>query len=432
MGVGRGEDGRLILLSAPLALFPGEQVEALVRWKPRHGEGQVTAWTRRDPRRVRAGCPLAGICGGCSQWEAGPLAGALKREMVADLLARQLPGAPPWRWLEAPQSARRHRIQLHWNGRELGFHRRDSHTVVPVAGCPAAAEPLSRAIPRLKEALEARVLSPKSQRWELAAGTPAGEVSAVAEDGRCWRLEPDGWHPASGPVSHNFGPALLRHRAGGFFQVCPDWAWSAFGEILGAWSLPGGTLFDLYGGVGFFSALLGGRFRQRILVENDGQECVADHVAVECIEIGGPGALEISRGPPAESLIVPLCLSQAGNNEGQGERVGVGYRVKCEADLLFWGQGDGVADVGRIEAGNNAEHALMLLLLDLLFGLLALILFAGGLRAGLRVRTVRSGSGGNRPRNRDRRLRSLVLLWRDLQGRRIGCGNFNLGYGRVR
>jgi 23S rRNA (uracil1939-C5)-methyltransferase len=269
MGVGRGEDGRLILLSAPLALFPGEQVEALVRWKPRHGEGQVTAWTRRDPRRVRAGCPLAGICGGCSQWEAGPLAGALKREMVADLLARQLPGAPPWRWLEAPQSARRHRIQLHWNGRELGFHRRDSHTVVPVAGCPAAAEPLSRAIPRLKEALEARVLSPKSQRWELAAGTPAGEVSAVAEDGRCWRLEPDGWHPASGPVSHNFGPALLRHRAGGFFQVCPDWAWSAFGEILGAWSLPGGTLFDLYGGVGFFSALLGGRFRQRILVEND-------------------------------------------------------------------------------------------------------------------------------------------------------------------
>jgi 23S rRNA (uracil1939-C5)-methyltransferase len=269
MGVGRGEDGRLILLSAPLALFPGVLVEALVRWKPRHGEGQVTAWTRRDPRRVRAGCPLAGICGGCSQWEAGPLAGALKREMVADLLARQLPGAPPWRWLEAPQSARRHRIQLHWNGRELGFHRRDSHTVVPVAGCPAAAEPLSRAIPRLKEALEARVLSPKSQRWELAAGTPAGEVSAVAEDGRCWRLEPDGWHPASGPVSHNFGPALLRHRAGGFFQVCPDWAGSAFGEILGAWSLPGGTLFDLYGGVGFFSALLGGRFRQRILVEND-------------------------------------------------------------------------------------------------------------------------------------------------------------------
>jgi 23S rRNA (uracil1939-C5)-methyltransferase len=268
MGVGRGEDGRLILLSAPLALFPGEKVEAAVRWKPRHGQGQVTAWTKRDPRRVRAGCPVAGVCGGCSLWEAGPLAGALKREMVADLLSRQLPDAPPWRWLEAPDSARRHRIQLHWNGRELGFHRRDSHSLVPVGGCPAAAEPLSRAIPRLKEALEARVLSPKSQRWELATGTPAGDVFAVAESGRAWRLEPDGWHPTDDPVSHRLGAALLRHQAGGFFQVCPDWAWSAFGEILGAWKLPGGTLYDLYGGVGFFSALLGGRFSKRVLVEN--------------------------------------------------------------------------------------------------------------------------------------------------------------------
>jgi 23S rRNA (uracil1939-C5)-methyltransferase len=268
MGVGRGEDGRLILLEAPLALFPGEKVEALVRWKPRHGEGQVTAWTRRDPRRVRAACPVAGICGGCSLWEAGPLAGALKREMVNDLLARQLPEAPAWRWLEAPESARRHRIQLHWNGRELGFHRRNSHSVVPVAGCPAAAEPLSRAIPRLQEALEARVLSPKSQRWELATGTPAGEVLAVAESGRSWRLEPDGWHPSSDPVSHRFGAVQLRHRPGAFFQVCPDWAWQAFGEILGAWQLSGSTLFDLYGGVGFFSALLGGRFQKRVLVEN--------------------------------------------------------------------------------------------------------------------------------------------------------------------
>jgi 23S rRNA (uracil1939-C5)-methyltransferase len=268
MGVGRGEDGRLVLLAAPLALFPGEKVEAAVRWKPRHGEGQVTAWIKRDPRRVRAECPVAGVCGGCELWEAGPLAGALKKEMVTDLLARQLPEAPPWRWLEAPAGARRHRIQLHWNGKELGFHRRNSHSVVPVTGCPAAADALSRAIPRLREALEGLVLSPKSQRWELATGTPAGEVVAVAESGRCWRLEPDGWHPSTDPISHDFGPAVLKHGAGGFFQVCAPWAWAAFGEILGAWQLPGGTLYDLYGGVGFFSALLGKRFRARVLVEN--------------------------------------------------------------------------------------------------------------------------------------------------------------------
>jgi len=269
MGVGREADGRLVLLSAPLALFPGEQVEASVRWKPRHGEGQVTAWVRRDPRRVRAECPVAGVCGGCDLWEAGPCAGALKQAMVTDLLARQLPEAPAWRWLEAPATARRHRIQLHWNGTELGFHRRGSHSLVPVDRCPAAADPLSQAVPRLRAALEGRMLATRSQRWELVTGSPAGSVQAVAEDGRSWLLEPDGWHPATTPVSHQLGATLLRHRPGGFFQVCPEWAWSAFGSILGAWALPSGTLYDLYGGVGFFSALLGHRMRRRVLVEND-------------------------------------------------------------------------------------------------------------------------------------------------------------------
>ena len=271
LGVGREKDGRIILLSAPLALFPGEKVEAMVAWKPRHGEGLVTAWSRRDPRRVRAGCPVAGVCGGCDLWEAGPLAGQLKQEMVKDLLSRQLPEAPEWRWLEAPAEARRHRIQLHWNGLgHLGFHRRATHSVVPVTACPAAAPALSLAIPRLQAALEAKLLPTKPQRWELTTGSPAGEVYAVSEAGRVYHLQPDGWHPGhDAGILHTFGETRLRHRAGGFFQVCPPWAWAAFGEVLGAWGIKGATLFDLYGGVGFFSALLGAVFAARVLVEND-------------------------------------------------------------------------------------------------------------------------------------------------------------------
>jgi tRNA/tmRNA/rRNA uracil-C5-methylase (TrmA/RlmC/RlmD family) len=268
-GVARAEDGRLILLTAPLALFPGEEVEAQVRWKPRHGEGDVTAWTRRDPRRVPADCPVAQICGGCDLWEAGPEAPALKRAMVEDLIARQLPGAPVWRWLEAPPEACRHRIQLHWDGRSLGYHRRRSNVVVPVKACPAATPCLSAAIPRLEEALAARVLPSRPQRWELASGTPPGTVMVQDEGGRSWVLEPDGWHASTEGVFHRLGEARLGHRAGGFFQVCPPWAWRAFGEILGAWDLPGGTLYDLYGGVGFFTALLGDRFERSVLVEFD-------------------------------------------------------------------------------------------------------------------------------------------------------------------
>jgi 23S rRNA (uracil1939-C5)-methyltransferase len=332
VGVGRAEDGRLILLTAPLALFPGEQVIAQVRWKPRHGEGQVTGWTRRDPRRAEAGCPVASECGGCELWEAGSHAGELKRQMVADLLARQLPDAPDWRWLPAPHDVRRHRIQLHWDGKRLGFHRRNSHVLVPVRACPAAAGPLSAAIPRLLEALEARILPTRAQRWELGTGTPAGEVFASAEDGRNWQLEPDGWHPApaAAGVAHRFGPVRLRHRPGGFFQVCPPWAWSAFGEILAAWPLPGGTLYDLYGGVGFFSALLAGRFRRRVLVENDEPAVAwaaanlaelvlearcetADAVAWVSPGLGGADDL-ILLDPPRTGLAPELCerLQDAG------------------------------------------------------------------------------------------------------------------------
>ncbi len=268
LGLGRTGDGRLVLLRAPLALFPGEAVEASIRWKARHAEGEVRAWTGTDPRRTDPGCPVAQACGGCDLWGAGDHASELKRQMVEDLFRRQLPERP-WRWIPAPPDARRHRIQLHWDGKRLGFHERRSHRVVPVEACPAAAEVLSEAIPRLREALEARVLPQKNQRWELATGTPAGTVVLADGEGRTWLLEPDGFKPSSAPVLQRFEGFALRHRPGGFFQVCAPWAVRAFGDLLGGWDLRGDTLFDLYGGVGLFSALLGERFRHRVLVEGD-------------------------------------------------------------------------------------------------------------------------------------------------------------------
>ncbi len=273
-GVGRSEDGRLLLLEAPLALFPGEMVEAEVIWKTRHGEGRVLRWITRDPRRVVAACPVAGACGGCELWEAGRHAPGLKKLMVADLLRRQLGEEVPWTWHPAPDTARRHRIQLHWDGAALGYFRRNSHALVPVSACPAAANPLSDAIPRLQEALDGRALPSRPGRWELATGTPADLVWATDERGRTWMLEPDGWHRNAEPIRHHLGDALLQHEPGAFFQVSPPWAAEAFGALLHSWDLKGATLYDLYGGVGLFSTLLGDRFSQRMLVES-GETAVA-------------------------------------------------------------------------------------------------------------------------------------------------------------
>ncbi len=269
LGVGREADGRLILLSAPLALFPGEEVEAEVRWKARHGEGDVLRWLKPDPRRRPSGCPVARLCGGCELQEAGSHTNELKHLMVEDLLRRQLPEVGAWEWHPAPPDACRHRIQLHWAGRQLGFHRRRSHSIVPVRQCPAAAQVLSNAIPNLVEALEEGALPSRPQRWELATGTPAREVYASLEDGRVWHLEPDGWHVCQDAILHKHRGATLHHRAGGFFQVCAPWAMDAFGQVLEGWDIRGGTLFDLYGGVGLFSALLRERFQHFVLVESE-------------------------------------------------------------------------------------------------------------------------------------------------------------------
>lgn len=268
-GLARSEDGRLLLLSAPMAMFPGEQVEAEVHWKARHGEGNVLRWIKKDLRRMPAGCPLAATCGGCDLWEGGEAVAELKQSMAADLLHRQLPEVTNWSYLPAPADARRHRIQLHWDGIALGYHARGSHQIIPIHSCPAAADSLSQAIPRLLEAIQEKVLPQRPQRWELATGTPEGRVVAIDEAAHVWLLEPDGWHRNDAEMSEAFEDYTLRHRAGGFFQVSPPWAVKAFGSVLENWKLKGGTLFDLYGGVGLFSALLGKRFQHRVLVEFD-------------------------------------------------------------------------------------------------------------------------------------------------------------------
>lgn len=270
-GIGRLDDGRVVLLQASLALFPGETVSAMVSRRSKHAEGTVTGWLTRDPRRVPAACPVALQCGGCSQWEAGDSAAELKRLMVADLLHRQLPGLPDWDWLPAPPGTRRHRIQLHWDGAQLGFYAHHSHDIVEVDGCPLAAEPVSRAIANLREGLAAGTLPKKAARWQLATGTPPVTVVATCDGrpGQAWRLTASGWQPTDEPLIHRLGNCTLTQPATAFFQVCPAWAWQAFGRVFDGWDLRGGQLFDLYGGVGFFSLLLRSRFRSSALVESD-------------------------------------------------------------------------------------------------------------------------------------------------------------------
>jgi len=334
LGISHIEDGRTLLLEAPLALFPGESVRASIRIKPKHAEGEVTEWLLPSPNRVAPECPAGGKCGGCSLHGAGPLRSDMKRAMVEDLFRRMLQ-SESWEWLPAPPDALRSRIQLHWDGKHLGFHQRKKNVVVPINACPAAAPNISESIPRFEEAIGAKILPTRPQRWELATGTPPAEIFAIDELQRTWLLEPDGWKKRDGKIFHHFSGCTIAHRPGGFFQVLAKWAMEAFHEVLTNWGVNGGTLYDIFGGVGLFSVLLGDKFNNCVLVESDG-DSVADaaqnlseaNISHKCIEMdaakwsaglqegfGGPDDV-VLLDPPREGLppemIDPLQKSNVG------------------------------------------------------------------------------------------------------------------------
>ncbi|MEP0813345.1 MAG: class I SAM-dependent RNA methyltransferase [bacterium] len=295
VGVARLFDGRIVLLDSQLAIFPGEEVEAEVCMKARHGEGRITRIIRPDPQRIAPKCPVAESCGGCDLWGASRLdASKLKLEMIDDLVRRNLGNWFKFEWHPAPKDALRHRIQLHWDGFRLGFHRRGTNAIVEVDSCPMAAGVLSAAIPALKKALLLHDLPNEPARWELSTGTPAGKVYAVKNGvGEIYEIVDSGWKINSrGRNVHEFPGARMEQNPKSFFQVCPSWAWQAFGRVFSSWDLSGQVLFDLFGGTGFFSKMLAPKFGIIVLVEK--------------WKFSAQDARRNLRGLPAEIVNAPL------------------------------------------------------------------------------------------------------------------------------
>jgi 23S rRNA (uracil1939-C5)-methyltransferase len=264
--------------------------------------------------------------------------------MTEDLFRRALPNQS-WEWLPAPEYALRHRIQLHWNGEKLGFYQRKKHTIVPVNSCPAAVPGLSEAIPRLKEALACQVLPSRPQRWELATGTPPIDIFAIDEKQRIWTLEPDGWQRSEAPVTHHFSDHVLTHRPGSFFQVSSKWAVEAFHQLLTQWDIHGDTLYDLYGGVGLFSVILGDKFNDCILVESNGSaiaharqnltnaklrhQCIEADAAVWMPEfLGGPNDA-VLLDPPRTGLPPEIAQRLLKSNAGTIVLIGCDGAAFC-------------------------------------------------------------------------------------------------------
>ena len=153
----------------PLTL-PGETIEArMVRDRGSFAEAELLSILDPSPDRVPAPCPYYGACGGCQYQHADyPAQLTLKRSILAETLARAGLAALPEIATHAGEPwGYRNRIRLHvdQHTHAVGYLRRGSHTLLPIAACPIAAPALQQAIPVLHAVLPAQ----RAGQWCAAA-----------------------------------------------------------------------------------------------------------------------------------------------------------------------------------------------------------------------------------------------------------------------
>jgi tRNA/tmRNA/rRNA uracil-C5-methylase (TrmA/RlmC/RlmD family) len=267
-------EGRVVFVRHAL---PGERVRAVVT-EDRGGSycrADAVAILEGAPGRVPPPCPVSGPggCGGCDFQHVEPVVQReLKAQVVAEQLHRiagldiavtvqELPGGPlGWRT--------RTRLAVDATGRP-GFRVHRSHTVLPVPSCPLA-------VPGSLDPV-------LSRRWG-----PGGELEVVADDsGQVHVAQVRPGRPpiqlrGAGRVSWRAAGRRWELSVSGFWQVHPAAA-DALAGLVGEWAdaPPGGTAWDLYGGVGLFASVLAGQvgYSGSVTVVENSRRAVADGAA---------------------------------------------------------------------------------------------------------------------------------------------------------
>lgn len=288
-GLGLGQvEGKRVLV--PLTA-PGERVRITPTEEHAHYlRGSLVEILEPHPRRREAPCPYFGACGGCDlQHLPHDEQLAVKRMMVVDAFQRigklDVDGVLPQPISVSSEFGYRNRIRLSYGpGRRVGLVRRGSNSVVPIDACLLMPDVWNQvALPWVKTLPSADKVSffLDSQGGMIAALT--GHPSIQRRMMKRMSLLEKGESPFPGALGVLFnakpikGTALCEvelagHRfqvsAGSFFQVNYAGAANliaAVDRILG--ESPGGTLMDLYAGVGTFAVALSSNFERVVGVE---------------------------------------------------------------------------------------------------------------------------------------------------------------------
>ena len=150
-------EGRVVF--APFVL-PGERIR-VVTWREQPGLVRAHTLEVLEPaaERVAAPCPVFGRCGSC-HYQHAPYEYQLaaKRAILADQLRRLGKMEPPEQIAVAAAEpwGYRNRVQLHIDGRRIGYREAGSHRLCETGHCPIASPKINDAIRALADSVSSR------------------------------------------------------------------------------------------------------------------------------------------------------------------------------------------------------------------------------------------------------------------------------------
>jgi 23S rRNA (uracil1939-C5)-methyltransferase len=250
--------------------LPGETVRAVVE-RPVGGQAHASALEILvpSPFRRKPACPLAGICGGCDWLHIEYKAQVtMKLEIFRECLKRigKIDDAPEITVCESPEFEYRRRVQFKVDQlrNTAGFFRRKSSEVVAIAHCPILFGELNNLLAHLPSCMAA--LPKGIAQLKAICGTGA----KIAANSSIFPAV------ASSPVLPGCTVPTTEIETQGRRFVVDGESFFQSNRFLcgtmGQWAadlLEGETLWDLFGGSGFFSVFLGKRFGKGVLVDNE-------------------------------------------------------------------------------------------------------------------------------------------------------------------
>ncbi len=173
--VGRDPDTGIAVFGWPSIEGETATLDIVSRGKS-HQRGVVTALEEVAPSRRVPPCPYFGACGGC-QWQHIDYAQqvAFKHDILRSQLTRLGGIAEPDLILREPvgsPAAFGYRNTSHFalsaESRTVGYHRRDSHRIIPVLDCPISVEGINALLPFVNSVL-AQAIGPEEPAPERGA-----------------------------------------------------------------------------------------------------------------------------------------------------------------------------------------------------------------------------------------------------------------------